>query len=240
MTTTTVISKSIQSGFPIQEVVTRLASVHTWDLLGNFEDPLDELVYIVLSTRTRGVSFQVAYERLKRRYPSWDLLSRGRASVIEKLLRPFGLSRKKTTWLKSILLEIRRREGKCDLQHLRELGDQQAEEYLTSLPGVGLKTARCVLMYSLGRSVFPVDANVWRILERLEVIPARVHYQRIHDLAQARIPPNLRLELHVYSVIHGRDTCLPRAPRCASCCLRDMCPYPRRAQLDLRNQSERT
>lgn len=212
----------------LRKVVRRLQATYTFDWLGNLDDPLDELVYIMLSTRTREEVFQKTFARLRKRFSTWEMASRARHSTLERLLEPAGLSRKKATWLKDLLTEIQAREGKASLDQLKEMSTEEAEAYLTSLPGIGVKTARCVLMYSLDRQVFPVDANVRRLLERLEVLPRHVHYHLVHDVAQNMVPESIRSDLHVYSIIHGRLTCLPRSPRCGSCVLKDLCPYPTR------------
>lgn len=217
---------NVLAGRLLRKVVRRLRASYTFDRLGNLDDPLDELVYIVLSTRTREEVFQRTYAQLRRRFPTWEMASRARYSTLERLLEPAGLSRKKARWLKNLLREIRVREGKISLHRLERMSDEAAETYLTSLPGIGVKTARCVLMYSLGRQVFPVDANVRRLLERLELLPPDVHYHYVHDVAQEMVPASIRSDLHIYSMIHGRVTCLPRVPRCGSCVLNDLCPYP--------------
>lgn len=210
----------------IAKVVNRLRDTYDFDYLGNLDDPLDELVYIVLSSRTRFDVFRRTFANLKAEFPSWEDVSVARVGTIEQILAPSGLSRKKARWLKDTLAEIREREGEMSLARLSLLSDVEAEAYLTSLPGVGLKTARCVLMYSLHRQVLPVDANVWRLLERLEVVPPDVHYYQIHNLAQDLVPAPLRRDFHIFAVIHGRMTCTPRNPKCHLCPLMNGCPFP--------------
>lgn len=220
------------TGRALHDIVRRLRGAYEFDWLGNLEDPLDELIYIVLSTRTRELVFQRTFKALKKRFPTWDQVARSRLRTVERLLRPAGLSRKKASWLRDLLREIGGREGKISLERLSSMATAEAEAYLTSLPGIGLKTARCVLMYSLHRQVLPVDVNVRRLLERLEVIPPGVHYYDVHDLAQGAVFPELRSDLHIYAVIHGRSTCLPRSPRCGQCVLTDVCPYPLRQRTE--------
>lgn len=217
----------------LRKVVGRLRSRYEYDLLGNLEDPLDELEYIVLSTRTRGPVFTRTFHTLKAKYPSWDRIARAKLESIEALLQPAGLSKKKARWLKLTLAEIQRREGSATLERIRAMPDPEAEEYLVSLPGVGKKTARCVLMYSLGRHVFPLDVNARRLLERLGVLSQGLHYYRVHDVAQDLVPSDIRSDLHVYAIIHGRVTCLPRNPRCEQCALLDLCPYPKEVSRQL-------
>lgn len=215
----------------LRKVVRRFRATYDFDRLGNLDDPLDELIYIVLSARTRGDVFQRTYARLRYRYPSWEMVARARTATLERLLEPAGLSRKKAGWLRELLREIGKREGEISLRKLERMSNEEAETYLTALPGIGLKTARCVLMYSLDRQVFPVDANVRRLFERLELLPPNVHYYDVHDLVQDMVPESIRSDLHIYSIIHGRTTCVPRFPRCGSCVLNDICPYPKRDHL---------
>lgn len=208
-------------------VVEQLSSRYPFSDLGNKKDPLDELVYIVLSTRTRGIVFERTYELLREVCPSWDSVLRMPTRAIRDLLAPAGLASKKTAWLHDALEEILRREGSLTLCGLNSMTDEEVEAYLLSLPGVGVKTARCIEMYSLNRDVLPVDANVRRLLERLGAIERGIHYSKIHDVAQDAVPTEVRHRLHVYAVIHGRATCTPRAPHCLSCVLLEWCPYGR-------------
>jgi endonuclease-3 len=208
----------------LRRIVKRLSCAYEFDRLGNLDDPLDELVYIVLSTRTRGSVFERTFLELKSRFPTWESAARSRPGTLERLLKPAGLAKKKASWLRQTLREIRRREGRITLENLQTMTTSEAEAYLTSLPGVGVKTARCVLMYSLGREVFPVDANTRRLLERLKLISPLLHYQYAHDEAQELVPKPLREHLHIYAVIHGRKTCLPRNPKCSQCVISDLCP----------------
>ena len=227
----------------LADVVRRLKASYAFDNLGNFSNPLDELVYIVLSTRTRGTVFGRTFRALKKKFPQWEKAARASTSSIEKVLAPAGLSKKKARWLKETLREIINREGSASLGKLKTLRSSDAEVYLTSLPGVGLKTARCVLMYSLGRRVFPVDANARRLLERLGLLDHSVHYNYVHNAAQELVPPSLRIDLHIYAVIHGRRTCLPRNPRCTTCPLLELCAHgrtrvPKTRSATLRNASQ--
>jgi endonuclease III len=97
---------------------------------------------------------------------------------------------------------------------------------LVRLPGFSWKTARCVLLYSLDRDVFPIDSNTFRVLKRAGILPASAVYRRrsLHDALQAAIPAPSRRAFHVNLVVHGQRTCLPRAPHCAECVARASCP----------------
>ena len=104
------------------------------------------------------------------------------------------------------------------------MNDEDAFGYLVSLPGVGAKTAKCVLMYSLGRAVLPVDIHVLRVAKRLGQVPADASWKRTDELLEDEVPDELKFDVHVSFVIHGRDVCKSRNPDCENCVLADLCP----------------
>jgi endonuclease III len=184
--------------------------------LGNHPDPLDELIYILLTVMTEfGVDG--VWRELKRRYPAWDAVLRARQSTIERILQPIGLYEQRATRLRTILKRIRVDRGACSLDFLASMPDAEAESYLTSLPGVGKKVARCVLMYSLGRDVLPVDAHVLRVAKRLHLLEDDVSWGHAHDAIHEAVPPAYRYALHVNLVRHGRAVCRARSPKCSDC-----------------------
>jgi endonuclease-3 len=99
-----------------------------------------------------------------------------------------------------------------------------ARDYLTSLPGVGRKTAACVLLFAYGLRDVPVDTHVSRVATRLGLLPAGASFEELHDRMLALTPPGEELELHVNLLRHGRRTCHARSPACAECALARMCP----------------
>jgi endonuclease III len=133
---------------------------------------LDQVVGTVLSQHTSDVNAGRAFARLKARFPAWEQAAYAPAGEIKDAIRCGGLARQKADRIKEILNEIDEREGRIDLSRLHDLSDQAAESYLASLPGVGLKTAACVLAFSMGRAAFPVDTHVHRVVTRLGWIPA--------------------------------------------------------------------
>ncbi|MDO9012453.1 MAG: hypothetical protein Q7U78_11700 [Gallionella sp.] len=130
--------------------------------------------------------------------------------------------------IRNLLDAVVARFGEPNLEPLRSMSDQEAEDFLLSLPGVGKKIARCVLMYSLDRQVFPVDTHCWRIARRLGwVRPTqkdRHCAQRDMDRLQSKIPPELRYSLHVNMISLGREICTASAPKCDKCPLAALCP----------------
>jgi len=193
---------------------------------GNRSNPLDELVYIILSTRTGEAVFCGIYRKLKKEFPSWDDVRGRSVAEFHRILAPGGLSSLKAYQLLAIFSALRAEFGRATLAPLRAMPDGEAEGFLTSLPGVGKKVAKCVLMYSLGRQVLPVDVHTHRVAVRLG-LAAKRRPDTSQDLIEAQVPPELRYGFHVNAVAHGRAVCLPSKPMCGACVLRECCPYPK-------------
>ena len=214
---------SIEGPPAVAEVLRRLREAH-----GPFPakprlPPLDELVATVLSQHTSDRNSERAFASLRDRYPAWEDVWRAPASAVADAIRSGGIADQKAVRIQRILAAIREREGRLDLARLGGMPDAEVEVYLTSLPGVGPKTAACVLLFSLGRPAFPVDTHVHRVATRLGWIPAGTGAARAQELLTERVPPELRYELHLALVAHGRTTCLARRPRCGECPLRTWC-----------------
>lgn len=193
---------------------------------GNKRDPLDELVYIILSTRTGEAVFRGIYRDLKKAFSFWDEVQGRRIGEFHRILAPGGLSSLKSYELLGVFSALRREFGRATLAPLRAMSDDEAERFLTGLPGVGKKVAKCVLMYSLDRQVLPVDVHTHRVAARLG-FAAKRRPDTSQDLIEAQVPAPLRYGFHVNAVAHGRTVCLPRKPMCGACVLREWCPHPK-------------
>jgi endonuclease-3 len=192
----------------------------------NKDDPLDELIFILLSQMTTQKSCSRVFGRLKEVCPTWNRALEMPLPRLRALIKDGGLSRGKAARIKEILTRVHRDFGAVSLNPLRSMDDAAAEAYLTSLPGVGIKTAKCVLMYSLGRAVLPVDTHVWRVAGRLGLVEPTTPYPRVHAALEAIVPPDCRYDFHVNVLAHGRRTCRAIRPLCESCPLGPACPYP--------------
>ena len=144
-------------------------------MLNNKSDPLDELVFIILSQMTTGPSYERVYDRLKSAMPDWQLLTETPIADLSSLIADAGLSGQRASRLKLIATRLTQDFGEVSLATLVDYDDKTAQRYLTSLPGVGVKTAKCVMMYSLGRQVLPVDTHTARIATRLGLVSPRTH-----------------------------------------------------------------
>jgi endonuclease III len=209
----------------IAEIERRLRKTYGTPDLGNVDDPLDELIYVILSLQTNERNYRRVWVELRRRFPIWQHLLKSRPSTLVRALTPAGLARQKAAHIRAILRTLMTERGTTSLDFLRTMSNVAVERYLTALPGVGIKTARCVELYSLKRDVFPVDVHALRILKRVGIVPETLHRKLAHDPIQEIVPRALRYTLHVNLVVHGRERCLPRAPRCSGCSLNDICRF---------------
>lgn len=197
--------------------------------LGNKKDPVDELVYIILSRKTREDAYQQAFEALRSRFDTWDELLAAPRAEVASLLSPSGLGDKKTTSILGALGAIRDAFGSCTLEPARGWTDDRLEEFLCALPEIHRKSAYCVMMYAFGRSVLPVDTHVGRVLARLGPYRelgldlAGLDHKQLQAILADLVPPNLRYSLHVNLVMHGREICRSQKPLCGECELRNLC-----------------
>jgi endonuclease III len=186
---------------------------------------IDEIVATVLSQHTSDINSERAFAQLKSSFPTWDQVADAPAALVADAIRCGGIADQKARRIQQILAAIEEREGRISLDRLVDLDDVAVETYLESLPGVGPKTAACVLTFAMGRAAFPVDTHVHRQAVRLGWIPAKTTADKAHRLLTPLIPPDLRYDLHVALITHGRTVCRAQRPRCDACVLLDLCAY---------------
>jgi endonuclease-3 len=186
--------------------------------------PLDELIKTILSQNTTDKNSHRTYAALKGAYDDWQHLLDAPASEVIQLIRTGGLAKTKTGYIKAVLSELLDRTGELSLDFLGDMTDEEALAYLAGLPGVGAKTAHCVLVFSLGRDVFPVDTHVLRLSKRWRLIPQKADMNKAHKLWADMAPPGQSYPLHMNIIRHGREVCHARNPDCESCFLTDVCP----------------
>ncbi len=198
-------------------------------------DPIAELVLTVLSQSTNDRNRDVAFLRLRERFPSWEAVMRAPVGEVEEAIRPGGISKVKSARIVAILRAIaehaRDPKRELSLDWLALAPIEEGRDYLTALPGVGRKTAACVLLFAYGMRDVPVDTHVSRVGMRLELLQQTAPsgrgaptFEQLHDQMLALTPPGQELELHVNLLRHGRRTCHARRPACGECALARMCP----------------
>jgi DNA-cytosine methyltransferase len=209
--------------------------------LGNVSDPLAETIYIVLSKQTREVVYRRVYAELRQCYPRWTDLLEADPSDIEVVVAPAGFQRQRTEQVRGILEAVaaanwERRTGPwalpepqdLNLEFLREFEADEAERFLRDLPGIGPKSARCVMAYTLERPTFAVDTHVHRIFVRLGLVKSNGR-KRDHDPFQDVVPLAMRKRLHINLVHHGRAVCRTQNAKCTECVLVSFCGHGRKA-----------
>lgn len=208
--------------------------------LFNLADPLEEVIFILLSQQTREAVYRRVYAELRHRYPLWVDAAAAPIAKLEAILRPAGLQRRKAVQLKHVLAAVARVNTErgigpladppsdLTLTFLNEFDDPAAERFLVGLPGIGPKSARCVMSYSLDRAAFAVDTHVHRIFQRVGVLPS-LGRKGDHDPFQDVVPAPRRRRLHINLVHHGREVCRSRNQRCGDCILVSFCQQGREA-----------
>jgi len=187
-------------------------------------DAIDVLIGTILSQNTSDANSGRAFASLKASFDSWEAVASAPAEHIARVIQSGGLSQIKAVRIKQVLEQIKKEQGHISLDSLKSMKMAEAEEYLMRLPGVGHKTARCVLLFSLGKPSLPVDTHIFRVAKRLGLIDSRASVEKAHSLLQEQIPHSKVYQFHIHMIEHGRQICHARQPRCNMCILRSICP----------------
>jgi endonuclease-3 len=209
----------------------RLRAVYGVPLMKPHGHPIAELILTVLSQSTNDRNRDVAYLRLRKRFELWEQVRDAPVAEVEEAIRPGGISKVKSQRIQAILQAIsedgRDPSHELSLDWLARVPIEEARDYLVALPGVGRKTAACVLLFAYGLHDVPVDTHVSRVGMRLGLLRSGAPFEELHDQMLALTPPGQELELHVNLLRHGRRTCHARSPACGECALARMCPSRR-------------
>ena len=192
-------------------------------------DPLSELIAALLSQNTSDVNSGHAFENLVATFATWGEVAEADVDRISEAISAGGLNRVKAPRIKAILERIKSEKGSLDLGFLKKMPLPEARTWLESLPGVGPKTAACVLLFSLGRPALPVDTHVYRVSQRLGLIDSKVSPDNAHRILGKMVPPDDIYEFHINMVRHGRKVCRAQSPLCGGCLLKKGCKYGARA-----------
>lgn len=208
-------------------VVARLHVEYGSPHLGNKGNSLDELFFILLSLKTSHHTYEDTYRAFRAAFYPWRKLLEVESEDVERLIRRGGLGSLKARAFVDIARRLKSDFGEVSLSKLKSMPIAQAESYLLSLPGVGVKTARCVLMYSLERDTLPVDTHTYRVGVRLGLVETSRGTGDVHRKFDEVMLPGLAYALHTNFVAHGRKLCRETAPDCAKCPLKDLCAHGR-------------
>jgi len=210
----------------IEEVIASLAQEYGQKALYSHLDPLSELIRTVLSQNTSDINSWRAFYSLRDTFGGWEAVAEAGVEEIAAAIWGGGLARVKAPRIKAILQNVKEKRGSLDLSFLAEMPLDKAKAWLRQWPGVGPKTAACVLLFSLGRPALPVDTHVHRVARRLGLLGDRVSAEKAHDLLETMVTPGKVYLFHVTMVEHGRKICQAQ-PRCQECIFRKSCPSSR-------------
>ncbi|MFC1963565.1 endonuclease III domain-containing protein [Chloroflexota bacterium] len=208
----------------ISEIVKLLAKEYGDLNWCSHRDPLAELILTILSQNTSDHNSRRAFSSLISTFGDLNAIADADVEHIVQAINIGGLARVKAPRIKRVIEQILAERGSLDLYFLGELPVADAKSWLRRLPGVGPKTVGCVLLFSLGKPVLPVDTHVYRVAKRLGLIGARVSAEQAHEILGDLVPDEDVYRFHVYLVQHGREVCKSQHPRCAQCVFREDCP----------------
>jgi endonuclease-3 len=187
------------------------------------EDLLSVLIETILSQNTNDRNRDMAYQRLKTRFPRWEYVLKAETKSIVSAIRPGGLAEQKARRIREILRWIKNREGKLSLAFLNKMGSEEIKKTMGVLKGMGPKTIHCLLLFGLGREAFPVDTHVLRVGKRLGLIPEGMDAGKAHEWMAAYVPMKKSLSLHLNLIRFGRSVCKAKKPSCSICFLDKEC-----------------
>jgi endonuclease-3 len=188
-------------------------------------DAVSQLVNTILSQNTNDTNRDVAFRRLRERLPSWEEVRDANVNDVIDAIRPAGLANQKGSRIQDALRIITAARGNLSLDFLADWPVDKAKEWLSSINGVGPKTAAIVLLFSLDRPAFPVDTHVHRVTRRLGLIGPRVSREKAHFLLEELVNSEDYYSFHLNIIHHGREVCTSRKPHCDRCFLNDLCEY---------------
>lgn len=193
------------------------------------EDPTDALIWTILSANTNDTNSGRAFTQLKATFgDDWDAVRTAPLDAIKQAIRPAGMYNQKAPAIVATLERLKADRGGYDLGFLAEMPPDEAQRYLTSLPGVGLKTAGIVLLFCFNGAAFPVDTHIQRISQRVGISGRRANPDKIKGIWEGLLPPETFYALHLNLIRHGRTTCQALNPRCDGCPLQGVCDFFRR------------
>ncbi|MFQ6057736.1 MAG: endonuclease III domain-containing protein [Anaerolineae bacterium] len=197
------------------------------------------MVSTILSQNTNDALRDRAFGRLRGRFPTWEQVREAPVGEIAEAIQVAGLGQQKAARIKRALQRITEERDELSLDFLREMEVEEAKQWLTSIKGIGPKTAAITLLFALDMPAFPVDTHVHRVTKRLGVIPPNASREKAHEILEALMPPETYYAFHLNLIRHGRQVCKAPTPRCEICVLKDLCNYSSVSLAKVPNQNLR-
>ncbi|MFC2094207.1 endonuclease III domain-containing protein [Bacteroidota bacterium] len=187
-------------------------------------DPVDMLIGTILSQNTNDKNSYRAYQNLKQKYKTWDEVAKLTPTRIEKIIKVAGLGKQKSKAINNVLQGLKKKNGEIKLNFLIKQDDKSVIDELTKFDGVGIKTASCVLLFSMNRNVCPVDTHVHRTLNRIGLVKTKTPDKTFNEIF-GKIPAGTAHSFHTNLIRLGREICKPTKPNCTICPLLKYCDY---------------
>ena len=208
-----------------EKIITKLTSSYYDPVWTKRLPPMEELIFTVLTQHTSDKNADKAFNSLMSNLKNFETILETKSSEISRLIHMGGLANIKSKRILSILKEIKERTGNLKIDFLSNMQPEDAREWLISLNGVGLKTASCVLAFSFGFPVIPVDTHIHRVSQRIGLINKNINADKAHKILESIITPKNRYKFHVLLINHGRNQCYSRKPICKTCSIVEMCQF---------------
>jgi endonuclease-3 len=208
----------------VQQILELLVKEYGYRRWQPRNEPVAELIQTILSQNTSDVNSNRAFIALKSTFPDWQAIAQANIQDISVSIRSGGLADIKAKYIKQALEYIYEKRGEPKLEFLRQLPLKEARDWLTQIPGVGMKTASCVLLFSLNMPALPVDTHVFRVAKKLDLINSKVSVDQAHRLLEKMVADSKIFTFHVTLIEHGRKICKAQRPRCHDCTLQQICP----------------
>ena len=187
-------------------------------------EPVSELILTILSQNTSDINSHRAFKSLTGSSHNWEKIAGWETGKIAGAIRAGGLADVKARYIKQVLQALQKETHNFDLGFLAQMPVNEARQWLIRLPGVGMKTASCVLLFSLGMPAFPVDTHVYRVAKRLQLVSDKTNVEAAHLILEKMVKPADIYRMYVLMIEHGRKTCKAQRPLCADCTLKNICP----------------
>ncbi|MEE9324805.1 MAG: endonuclease III [Dehalococcoidia bacterium] len=217
-------SETMEPGLSVEEIIRRLEPLYGPAQGPRQWDPISELIFTILSQNTSDYNSERACANLMAAFDSWEEMAYGDVGKIAAAIQIGGLAKIKAPRIQAVLRTIIEKRGPLNLSFLAEMPLKEAKEWLRQLPGVGPKTAGCVLLFALNKPAMVVDTHVYRVSKRLGLVGPKVSADDSHEILEELVPPQDVLPFHVYLITHGRRVCKAQRPLCPQCVLEDGCP----------------
>lgn len=196
-------------------------------------DPVGGLIGTILSQHTSDINSERAYKQLVETFATWEEVRDAPTYKVAEAILSGGLANIKARRIQDVLHELTEMQAERGdtrtlahaLDALPHMQPEEAWRSLRKLPGVGPKTAACVLMFNLNMPVMPVDTHVHRVSQRLGLIGPKVNADQAHEVFARAVPPGWVYPLHVNLIRHGRQICHAQQPACQACPLYSECAY---------------